>query len=917
MKRIIVGLQVLWIFFPFSIFANLPSIAFFYGSKPPLQQLRPFDVAVVDPNASVDPRQYNTQTSQLFAYVSVGELNARAPYAKQFQEKWLIGNNTIWKTKVIDQSSPQWQQFFIEKVITPLWTKGYRGFFFDTLDSYQLAAHDQQSRERQVAGIIALIKLVKNRYPTAQLILNRGFELLPAVHKQVYAVAAESLFSSWDERQKKYEPVTETNRANLLVELQKVQQMGLPVVVIDYVDPSNRIKALEVAKQISQFKMIPWVSDGHLETLGVGQVMLVPRKVWVFYSEDKNETVFNPPPFYLLGMPLEYLGYTPEFHDVEQTLPARLDPNEYAGVIYWAYSSDFSRQQHLFTWLLQQKKQHIPIVFMENLAFALQPKFLAAFGLDLDQRSASSDPHLSISQQNKSIVGFESQPLLNFHDFLPLRTQAGDVLLQIVNAKGQKEDAIAVTEWGGYALEPYVITLLPNSLVRWVVNPVEWLRLALHRDAFPAPDVTTENGRRMMMVHIDGDGFASKAELPKNIYAGAELKTEILDRYQIPTTVSVITGDIAPNGLYPNLSTQLITLAQNIFKLPWVEIASHTFSHPFDWIEMQRYQINGKYNLPIKNYHYNIEQEVMGSVDYIDKVLAPPHKACKILFWSGSANPDVKTMKLVCDNHLYNMNGGNTSITNSNNTWAMIYPMGLTKDNYFQVFSPMTNENIYTRQWTGPYYGFQRAIETMQLTESPHRFKPIDIYYHFYSASKRASLLALNKVYQWALAQPVINLFESEFIPKVLDFYQLTISRSIDGGWQIDTHGELREVRMPVNLGYPDLQRSLNLVGYNIYDNQYYLHLGPAPRSQIYFRQQPLTIPYLVAANGMVTYFKRIGTRIDMRLRGHQPLQFEVANMTDCQLRQGKKILSGQAEINKTIRFMLNDKDSDAIQIQC
>ncbi|MFO1353952.1 MAG: hypothetical protein U1E88_05745 [Acinetobacter sp.] len=52
---------------------------------------------------------------------------------------------------------------------------------------------------------------------------------------------------------------------------------------------------------------------------------------------------------------------------------------------------------------------------------------------------------------------------------------------------------------------------------------------------------------------------------------------------KIPTQAFVIEGEIAPDGLYPKQSPQLEPIAREIFALPWVEIASHTYSHPFNW----------------------------------------------------------------------------------------------------------------------------------------------------------------------------------------------------------------------------------------------------------------------------------------------------------------------------------------------
>ena len=36
------------------------------------------------------------------------------------------------------------------------------------------------------------------------------------------------------------------------------------------------------------------------------------------------------------------------------------------------------------------------------------------------------------------------------------------------------------------------------------------------------------------------------------------------------------------------------------------------------------------------------------------------------------------------------------------------------KGDWFQVYAPMQNENVYTNNWTGPFYGFERVIRNLR-----------------------------------------------------------------------------------------------------------------------------------------------------------------------------------------------------------
>ena len=136
---------------------------------------------------------------------------------------------------------------------------------------------------------------------------------------------------------------------------------------------------------------------------------------------------------------------------------------------------------------------------------------------------------------------------------------------------------------------PYVVVGMPGTdQSRWVIDPFALLREALRLQDFPVPDVTTENGRRLLLAHVDGDGFPSKAELPGTPFAGEVLRREILERYRIPHTISVIEAEVSPQGLYPQWADQLEGIAKRIFAMPHVEIASHSYSHPFFWEPGQR-----------------------------------------------------------------------------------------------------------------------------------------------------------------------------------------------------------------------------------------------------------------------------------------------------------------------------------------
>lgn len=245
-----------------------PRVAFYYGSAPPTEQLARYDIAVLEPDSGFRPRDHALPRTRWFAYTSVGELAPQRAYAAQLPEDWLVGRNAAWASRVIDQSRPGWPAFFVRHVIYPLWARGYRGFFLDTLDSYQLGTASETDRARQRDGIVRVVRAIKAAHPDAQLILNRGFELLPQIHADVSAVAFESLYSGWDQAHERYVNVGEADREWLLQAAQDVKtQYGLPVISIDYCAPADAECARQTAKRIAAHGIVPFITNGALQTL--------------------------------------------------------------------------------------------------------------------------------------------------------------------------------------------------------------------------------------------------------------------------------------------------------------------------------------------------------------------------------------------------------------------------------------------------------------------------------------------------------------------------------------------------------------------------------------------------------------------------------------------------------------------------
>ncbi|MCE1251251.1 MAG: hypothetical protein LWW82_11075, partial [Comamonadaceae bacterium] len=693
--------------------------------------------------------------------------------------------------------------------------------------------------------------------------------------------------------------------------------------------PHDRALARQTAARIAADGFIPWVSDAALGSIGVGTIEPVARRVLVLYNGDEAPALNYANAHRYLQMPLNHLGYVTDYADVRQGLPQQAWPDRYAGVVTWFSGfMPLARRQEVGQWLAARIDDGLPLAIVGD--FGLVPERSLARRLGLARSEAPQLP-LRASGQH-AMMGLEAPPplpsqQLDLPRLTPAMAQQSTPLITFDDARGQRLTGGAITPWGGFILDPDVLTEIPGTdSARWIVDPFAFVQQALRLPPLPVPDTTTENGRRLLLAHVDGDGFNSLAEFPGSPPAAQVLLQQVFEKYRIPQTMSVIEAEVAPDGLSPQLSPRLEAIARAMFKLPHLEIGNHTYSHPFLWDLSVKHGIfddgsEAATSLKIPGYQMNLEREIVGSSQYINTRLAPPGKRVVLLQWSGDTAPSAEALAITARAGLLNLNGGDTAISRNNPSLTAIGAFGIRKGGQLQVYAPITNENIYTHLWSGPFYGFERVLETFQMTDQPRRIKPVGIYYHTYSASKPAALKALHKVYDWALAQPLHPVHASEFARKVQDFYSFAIAR--DGeAWRLRGQGRLRTLRLPPALGQPDPGASQGIAGWRPGAEGAYLHLSGASAT-LRTRSTAATTPprpYLYDANARLLDWQASadGQRTELRLQGHMPLEFSLAQARACQVRAGQHTLSplsgpSPAEVQ---RYRLPDVAA-ALEILC
>jgi len=628
----------------------------------------------------------------------------------------------------------------------------------------------------QKDAIVKFIKKVKKLYPNKIIVLNRGFEVYDKLRDVVDIVVAENLFFLNGKENKK-------NYLNLLNALKKVKNP----VVVEYSDN------IEVAKKILNLGFTPFLSNKEFTKIGISSIVNIPRKILVLY--DDFQVAHR-----LYQMPIEFLGYVPILKPVSK-IPK--DFQEYAGIVVVLVNTQGSKK--LYKAL---KSSGLKFVILGNIN-----------GKEFGFKEVKPIKEL-IRYKKFEII--PSSDLSNY--YMPKEYKGVIEYKNFVSC--------AYTPFGGYCQNPYV-EVADEAI--FSVDIFKFIKNALNLKPIPLPDITTENGRRILISHVDGDGFLERFN---NKFASEVLYEEIFKRYKIPIGVSIIVGD---RYLYPKYSKKFEEIAKKIFSLKNIEPASHTFSHPFTWDKNPKH-------LNIKGYRFDLKKELVDSVRYVEKL--SNKKA--LLYFSGNCEPSKEALEILEKNQILSINGGDTTITFEAPFISRISPFGIKKGDYWQIYAPMTNENVYTNLWKNKA-GYIKAIQTIKLTESPRRLKPIDIYYHFYSGATPASLIALKRVYDYAL-KDAIALKVSDWVKLARAFYSSVVAKDLKKGGYV-LRGDIRcakiEGKKEVNIKLSD-----NVVGYRFQKGYTYIFFAPNFSKRVVFGKN--NMPYLIEANARIKSYKKL-----------------------------------------------------------
>lgn len=617
----------------------------------------------------------------------------------------------------------------------------------------------------------------------------------------------------------------------------------------------------------------------------------IKRTILAVYDQSEYEDGIWTPIHQLAEMPLNHLGLKVKLIDINKKLPPLRKMKEVRAIVTWFFNNAMKDPETYVRWVTRAVAMGIKIIVLGNSGIELDRYNRATDSFIIDSywkllglKSAgyfrTITYNANITFKDTRVVEFERKyggVFENYEQVKPLNnTVQSHLIVRLGNNSETDSHLIVTSQKGSYAGAGYIFNALKENK-QWYINPFEFFRLALNSDEIPKPDTTTILGSRIYYSHIDGDGWRNLTYIKKyksdKLLSSQVIYKEILKKYShLPVTVAPIAGDIDPNWYGDK---DMISIAQQIFALPNVEIGSHTYSHPLDWaffesgdIEKEApflhlyprkknkfkkrfmrlfgldesahtYAIDSnkiKKNTKLYNSNYvkprvyavkpfSVDLEITGSIEYLNK-LSPPDKKVEIVQWSGNTLAFEKAIQLTRENGVRNINGGDSRFDSEFPSYAYVSPLGRSVGNEWQVYSSNSNENTYTDDWTDQFFGFQHLVRTLRNTETPRRIKPINVYYHMYSGEKLSSLNALKKNIEYGEQYDIIPITTSHYAGIVDGFNTIKMILLKKNQWQILNRDRLNTIRFDrAVFKSVDFEQSKGVIGQRHYQGSLYVAL--------------------------------------------------------------------------------------------
>ncbi len=241
----------------------------YYGEPDKIINPGDFKLIILEPdNVVVAPEIPSTL---FIGYISLGEAEEFRWYWDEIKnEGFVLDENPDWEGDYyVDVRDPLWQKYVVDHIIPEILNKGFDGLFMDTIDTAEYLEYvDAEKYAGSVDAMVDMIKKIRVNYPDIYIISNNGLILLDKITDCIDFALVEDLYTTYDFDKNKYGVQSSETTAEMFNVLKNFSKTtDVPILTLDYVDPSNKKDIKKVMKKSRSDGFCPYVADIHLLAL--------------------------------------------------------------------------------------------------------------------------------------------------------------------------------------------------------------------------------------------------------------------------------------------------------------------------------------------------------------------------------------------------------------------------------------------------------------------------------------------------------------------------------------------------------------------------------------------------------------------------------------------------------------------------
>jgi polysaccharide biosynthesis protein PelA len=241
-----------------------------YAQHPRPQELRSFELIVLDSDAEVSRSAIARSGRDVLAYLSLGEIEQHRSYFNWAKSAGiLLGENPNWHGSFyVDVRQGSWRRRVVDELVPAILAAGFSGVFLDTLDdAAALEEEDPQSYRGMKTQAANLVRSLRESFPRMRIMVNRGYGLFPGIAPFVDILLGESVYTTYDAAHSGYVRVPAAQYEQQVDLLKRARQANpkLRICSLDYWDPDARKEIRRIYRVERANGFAPYVATRELD----------------------------------------------------------------------------------------------------------------------------------------------------------------------------------------------------------------------------------------------------------------------------------------------------------------------------------------------------------------------------------------------------------------------------------------------------------------------------------------------------------------------------------------------------------------------------------------------------------------------------------------------------------------------------